>query len=239
MIVLIASFLGMNLTVFGLNFALGGGLASAALAMVASSFMCFNVTTVLTAAKAMYFTKIPKKALTGWHQYSSMVIFPDIDFNDHMNNARYNKALGMARLYFVVQSGLWQCMLRLRVKGGLKAVTIRFRREIKPFTRYKILSRLAGWDERSLFYEHKFVTSQKDGEFVNAYAVTNYTFSRKSALKPLDVIKAIDPVVAEKGCHLVPVLQRLREFEQASSEDIKAKLPGSGARGDNRLVAEN
>ena len=48
-----------------------------------------------------------------------------------------------------------------------------FKRELKPFEKYKISSRILAWDRKWLFVISKFVTAENK---VNAIAITKYVF---------------------------------------------------------------
>ncbi|XP_046394087.1 protein THEM6 [Ischnura elegans] len=99
-----------------------------------------------------------------------MCITTDIDtLLYHMNNARYIRELDFARVDFYERSGLYR---KIREKGGAVvqgAATIRYRRFLRPFTLYKITSKVVYWDDKSVFMEHRFITP-KDG-FIRAIAV--------------------------------------------------------------------
>ncbi|XP_059609540.1 protein THEM6 [Phlebotomus argentipes] len=80
----------------------------------------------------------------------------------HMNNARYFRELDFAKADFYERTGLYRAIMK---KGGSifqGAATIRYRRFIKTFTRFKITTRIIYWDEKSIFMEHKFI-SPSDG----------------------------------------------------------------------------
>ncbi|KAM8719675.1 hypothetical protein ACLKA7_005839 [Drosophila subpalustris] len=75
----------------------------------------------------------------------------------HMNNARYFRELDFARVDFYERTKLYSTITRLGGSVFQGAATIRYRRFIRPFHRFKIISRIIYWDEQSLFMEHRFV----------------------------------------------------------------------------------
>lgn len=84
----------------------------------------------------------------------------------HMNNARYIRELDFARVDFYERTGLYKTILS---KGGgivQGAATIRYRRFIKPFSRYEITSKILYWDQQTIFFEHQFI-GKSDG-FIHA-----------------------------------------------------------------------
>uniref|UniRef100_A0A182QE26 Protein THEM6 n=1 Tax=Anopheles farauti TaxID=69004 RepID=A0A182QE26_9DIPT len=75
----------------------------------------------------------------------------------HMNNARYLREIDFARVDFYERTALYRT---IRSKGGSVvqgATTIRYRRFIRPFTRFTISSRIVYWDNQSIFMEHRFL----------------------------------------------------------------------------------
>ncbi|XP_050096409.1 protein THEM6 [Anopheles aquasalis] len=75
----------------------------------------------------------------------------------HMNNARYLREVDFARVDFYERTSLYRT---IRSKGGSVvqgATTIRYRRFIRPFTRFTISSRIVYWDNQSIFMEHRFI----------------------------------------------------------------------------------
>ncbi|XP_064547259.1 protein THEM6 [Drosophila montana] len=75
----------------------------------------------------------------------------------HMNNARYFRELDFARVDFYERTKLYRTITKLGGSVFQGAATIRYRRFIRPFHRFKIISRIIYWDEQSLFMEHRFV----------------------------------------------------------------------------------
>jgi acyl-CoA thioesterase FadM len=77
----------------------------------------------------------------------------------HMNNARYLRELDFARVDFYERSGLYK---RIREKGGAVvqgACTIRYRRFVRPFSIFKITSKVnRNRDETSLLIQCKSAT---------------------------------------------------------------------------------
>ncbi|XP_030381038.1 protein THEM6 [Scaptodrosophila lebanonensis] len=87
----------------------------------------------------------------------------------HMNNARYFRELDFARVDFYERTNLYRTII---AKGGSVfqgAATIRYRRFIRPFHRFKINSRIIYWDEQSLFMEHRF--ERPVDKFVHCIAI--------------------------------------------------------------------
>lgn len=99
--------------------------------------------------------------------YTSVCLTTDLDvYLTHMNNARYLREIDLARIEFLLRTGIWQ---ELRRRGGLLftiANSVRYRKFVRTFTRYEIRTRIVYWDDVSIFFEYRFV-SKADG-FVRA-----------------------------------------------------------------------
>ncbi|XP_026486339.1 protein THEM6-like [Vanessa tameamea] len=120
-----------------------------------------------TVAKARYFRK--KICILDTTEVQSWCLLTDIDtLLYHMNNARYLRELDFARADFYERSGLYA---NIKAAGGSvlqAATTIRYRRYLKPFTKFTITSKAIFWDEKTFFMEHEFIGP---GGFVHAVAL--------------------------------------------------------------------
>ncbi|XP_077290727.1 protein THEM6-like isoform X1 [Arctopsyche grandis] len=119
-----------------------------------------------TILKARYFKN--KICIMEKTELKSWCFTNDIDtLLYHMNNARYLRELDFARAEFYERTGLWASIKQ--AGGGVvqAATTVRYRRFIKPSTTFKITSKAVFWDEKTIFMDHEFISS--DG-FVNAVA---------------------------------------------------------------------
>ncbi|SPP77767.1 protein THEM6 [Drosophila guanche] len=87
----------------------------------------------------------------------------------HMNNARYFRELDFARVDFYERSNLYRTIRGMGGSVFQGAATIRYRRFIRPFHRFNIISRIVYWDEQSLFMEHRFV--RPSDKFVHCIAI--------------------------------------------------------------------
>jgi acyl-CoA thioesterase FadM len=87
----------------------------------------------------------------------SLRVWPnDLDANLHMNNSRYLLAMDVGRWDLVVRTGFWRELLRRRWFPVVGSATLRFRRPLDPFQRYRLVTRLVAWDEKWCFVEQRF-----------------------------------------------------------------------------------
>jgi len=80
----------------------------------------------------------------------------DLDSNLHMTNSRYLLAMDVGRWDLVAGTGFWRELWRRRWFPLLGSATLRFRRPLDPFQRYRLVTRLVAWDEKWCFIEQRF-----------------------------------------------------------------------------------
>ena len=81
----------------------------------------------------------------------------DLDVSLHMNNSRYLALMDLGRLDFLARVGLWPVVRRHRWTPIVSAIIIRYRRELRPFARFRLETRLVAWAEASVIMEQTFV----------------------------------------------------------------------------------
>jgi acyl-CoA thioesterase FadM len=80
----------------------------------------------------------------------------DLDSNLHMTNSRYLLAMDVGRWDLVARTRLWRVLWRRRWFPVVGSATLRFRRPLEAFQRYRLVTRLAAWDEKWCFIEQRF-----------------------------------------------------------------------------------
>lgn len=95
----------------------------------------------------------------------------DLDTNLHMNNGRYLTIADLGRTDLLVRSGLWQAVLKHRWMPMLSGGIVRWRREIRPFQPFDLLTRVVFWNTRNIVMEHKFIIKHAGKETVAAVAL--------------------------------------------------------------------
>jgi len=86
-----------------------------------------------------------------------MHVWPnDIDFNFHLNNARYLNIMDYARMHLLARTQLLEHVVRSRWMPVVGAVWITYRRSLPVFSAFLLTSRLVGWDDRWFYFEQTF-----------------------------------------------------------------------------------
>jgi len=99
------------------------------------------------------------------------VLPTDLDLLGHMNNGKYLSLLDVARLDLMIRAGMAAEVKRRKWYPVVTAETIQFYRSLQPFERFEVVTRVLGWDERSIFLEQRFVRSPGGTEEVIAEAI--------------------------------------------------------------------
>ena len=99
----------------------------------------------------------PIKAESEVGQLHFRVLPTDLDLSMHMNNGRYLTLMDLGRLDYLARTGLWRAVRRNGWTPIASAIVIRYRRELRPFDRVRLDTRLVCWAEASVVMEQVFV----------------------------------------------------------------------------------
>ena len=118
-----------------------------------------------------------------------MRVWPwDIDAYGHLNNGRFLTMMDFGRWSYSLRTPLFRESLKRKWRPLIAAATIQFRRELALFRRFNLTTRLAFWDERSFYFEHRL----EDGDvlFAKAY-VRGVTKAGKNRVAPGEMLAAL------------------------------------------------
>jgi acyl-CoA thioesterase FadM len=85
----------------------------------------------------------------------------DLDVNLHMNNGRYLTLMDLGRFDLVFGMGMLRHMIRRSWRPVAASATIRFRRSLRPFQKFRIRTSLACWDEQWVYFQQRFESEGK------------------------------------------------------------------------------
>ena len=97
----------------------------------------------------------PRLDLFGVSRRHFRVMPGDLDYNVHMNNARYLALMDLGRIDLILRTGMWRAMWRNHWQAVLAGSLVRYRRPLKPFQKFTLTSKLIGWDEKWFYIEHR------------------------------------------------------------------------------------
>ncbi|MEM7613091.1 MAG: thioesterase family protein [Pseudomonadota bacterium] len=80
----------------------------------------------------------------------------DLDAFGHMNNGRYLQIMDVARVEWMLQTGVLAAIRRHRWSPLLGGGFIRYRYSLRLLQSFHVQTRLLGWDTRWFYLEHNF-----------------------------------------------------------------------------------
>ncbi len=111
----------------------------------------------------------------------------DLDLNLHMNNGRYFTVMDLGRIDLMIRTGVVAWMWRRKWTPVVGSETMRFRRALKPFQRYRLKTRVLCWDERWVFLEQRF--ESETGELAALGLVKAVLTAERRTMRPKEVLK--------------------------------------------------
>jgi YbgC/YbaW family acyl-CoA thioester hydrolase len=126
----------------------------------------------------------------------------DIDFNMHINNARYMVFMERARWDHPVQTNTWDVMLKEKLNFIVAGIEMGYIREIRFGKKFEVESRYLGWDEKYFYLEQRFIADGK----IHAYGLVKAVFLQKGKkAEPGDVatLLGINPASDPLPEHIV------------------------------------
>jgi acyl-CoA thioesterase FadM len=106
-------------------------------------------------------------AMPGGVSSLSFRVWPhDLDLSLHMNNGRYLTLMDLGRIDVMLRSGIWKQVRKQGWTPIASAITIRFQRELRPFQKFRLDTRLACWEESLVVMEQTFTIDggPRDGQ---------------------------------------------------------------------------
>jgi acyl-CoA thioesterase FadM len=144
-----------------------------------------------------------------------MHVWPqDIDFNFHLNNARYLNLMDYGRMHLLARSGILNLALRARWQPIVGAVWMTYRRSLPLFSAFTLSSRLVCWDDRWFYIEQRF--TGKQGLAAIGW-VKGMLRDQRGAVNPQDILSRIAPGVASP-----PMPESIAQWNELTREKLNA-----------------
>src|SRR5687768_7148163 len=81
----------------------------------------------------------------------------DLDVLMHVNNGVYLSMMDLGRIDLMTRSGLFATINERGWYPVVTAQTIQYRRSLKLFDRFDIVTRVLAWDDKTIMLEQRFV----------------------------------------------------------------------------------
>ncbi|KAI4495161.1 hypothetical protein M0804_001362 [Polistes exclamans] len=103
-----------------------------------------------------------------------MCIPQDLDaILSNMSNSRYLREIDFSRFHYLIQTELFSAMRKMGVTAVLGGSNARYRRPIPFLMMYKVTTKLIYWDEKSFYFEHKFINLRNN--FIHTVILSKQT----------------------------------------------------------------
>ena len=118
------------------------------------------------------------------------VLPTEIDIFMHVNNGMYFSIMDLSRIDMMVRSGVWKAMRSRNWSGVVSSETISFRKSLKLGQRYSVESKIVGYDDRAVYFEHRIVV---DAEIYARAFVATRLISENGTVTSDELVKVFGP----------------------------------------------
>lgn len=115
-------------------------------------------------------------------------LLTDIDIAGHINNGMYFSLFDLGRFDLMVRAGAWGPMRRQRWTPVVQAETITFRKSVVFNQRFSVETRIAGMDERSIYFEQRIVAA---GEVYASAFVCTRLLGRQGPVSNEEILRVL------------------------------------------------
>lgn len=138
-----------------------------------------------------------------------------IDYNFHLNNAKYISILEKSRWVLFRENGWFTKLLKARTNLVIASMEITFIREIKLFKSFDVHSRILTWDEKYIYVEQRITV---EGQLYAHFIVKTAGICRGKRAYSQDVCNAVGI-----DYHNAPQLEMINHWHEMThaKRDIK------------------
>jgi acyl-CoA thioesterase FadM len=144
-----------------------------------------------------------------------MRVWPnDIDFNLHMNNARYLSMMDFGRIHLLARTRILGHVISSRWTPIVGAVWMTYRRSLPLFARFSLSSRMVCWDERWFYIEQTFTA---EAGLAAVGWVKGMLLSPAGNVEPQKVLEAVSP-----GAVSPPMPDAIATWNELTKEKLQS-----------------
>ncbi|MEE1621593.1 acyl-CoA thioesterase [Zafaria sp. Z1313] len=130
----------------------------------------------------------PKLGLFDAATTPGRALLTDIDLAGHINNGMYFSLFDLGRFDLMMRAGAWDVMKRKGWSPVVQAETITFRKSVVLHQRFTQETRIAGMDERCIYFEQRIVV---DGEVYVRAVMATRLLSKKGPVPNEEILAAM------------------------------------------------
>ena len=136
--------------------------------------------------------------------------FTDIDVLMHMNNGKYLSLMDLGRVDLMLRMGAFQKLRKQGIYPVVVSEAIRFRRSIKLFSKFRIVTETIGWDDKYVYLTQKFYV--REDMHASALIKGRFLHNNGSKVSPEELWKAAE--ITPKIPQMAPAMSLLQELEK-------------------------
>lgn len=147
------------------------------------------------------------------------VWFTDLDVLIHMNNGKYFSLMDLARTDLMIRNRALSVLNKKGIYPVVASESMKFKKSLKLFQKFSIVTKVVGWDERNFYLEQSFIVS---GELYSHAIVKAQFLKRKGGkVSPEEILE----ILGSKEIIKLPVYMKSwdenieKGFFQASKKD--------------------
>lgn len=146
-----------------------------------------------------------------------MRVWPnDVDFNFHLNNARFLSVMDYGRIHLLARGGIVKMVLRERWTPVVGAVWMTYRRSLPLFARFTLSSRMVGWDDRWFYMEQVF--TGEEGLAAVGW-VNGALLGKFGAMNPQHVMEQLEPGIVSR-----PLPEEVLTLNKLTREKLRGAM---------------
>lgn len=116
--------------------------------------------------------------------------FNDLDVLRHMNNGVYFSLMDIARVDFMIRSGVKPVLDKNGWYPVVTAEMMTFRRSIKLFQKFTIQSRIVGWTDKAFIVEQQF--ESKGSTIAKGVIMARFLKISGGSVMPSEILSAVN-----------------------------------------------
>ncbi len=146
-----------------------------------------------------------------------MRVWPnDVDFNFHLNNARFLSVMDYGRVHLLARGGVVKTILRERWVPVVGAVWITYRRSLPLWAPFTLSTRMVGWDNRWFYMEQVFTG---DEGLAAVGWVKGALRGKSGAVDPQSVMELVQPGIVSP-----PLPEELETLNGLTREKLRGAV---------------
>ena len=135
-----------------------------------------------------------------------------------VNNAVYLTFFEMGRIDLQLRSGLAKLAFKRGWAAPMSSIIVQFRKPLKRFQKFRLTARLAYWDDKWLYVEHRI---ERNSETIASALSKSVIIGKEGRITPSEAMSALGYSVASPP--MPPIIEKFREEEELMREQADGR----------------